>query len=217
MKSSQQWYRHRNAHFMGYFGWFMLATSCYFIIQSMKSSEIDITDNNQCLNELYHAQSINTDLWRVDTIHIGTDYIVMKLPQETVTMVNSPILKSHASVLVAFKQDSITDYSANTILILNLLNGEPNVLPNSEISSENGNKICRREIENSLGCDNKKYDYVMDYNGAPFQVMANNVEMEKTVVIKLILSNIKILRNQPYRIDNRRPRFIVKKSKMDLL
>lgn len=124
-------------------------------------------------------------------------------------MVNPPILKSHAPVLIVFKQDSIVDYYANTIFILNLLNGEPSIMSNSEILSDNGNKMFRREIENRQG-DNNKYDYQMDYNGVPFQVLANNVERQKAMIVEMILKNIKMLRNQPFSTDNRYAKFIVR-------
>lgn len=210
MNANQQVYRHRNTHIIDYFSRLVLAILCCFIFQSMKSSEPVIAGNNQRLNDLDNPQAIVAETWRVDTIHIGTDYIVMKLPQDAVIMVNPPILKSHAPVLIVFKQDSIVDYSANTIFILNLLNGEPSVMPNSEILSDNGNKIFRREIENHRGDNYQSYDYLMDYNGVPFQVMANNVERQKAMIVEIILKNIKILRNQPFSTDNRYAKFIVR-------
>lgn len=209
MKANQQGYRPRNTHIIDYFSRLVLAILCCFIFQSVKSSEPVIAGNNQCLNSLGNPQAIVAETWRVDTIHIGTDYIVMKLPQDAVIMVNPPILKSHAPVLIVFKQDSIVDYYANTIFILNLLNGEPSIMSNSEILSDNGNKMFRREIENRQG-DNNKYAYQMDYNGVPFQVLANNIERQKSMIVEMILKNIKVLRNQPFSTDNRYNKFIVR-------
>lgn len=210
MKSNQQGYRHGNTHIIDYFSRLVLMILCCFIFQSMKLSEPVIAGNNQCLNGLGNPQAIVTETWRVDTIHLGTDYFVMKLPQDAVIMVNHPILKSHVPVLIAFKQDSIVDYYANTIFILNLLNGEPSVMANSELLSDNGNKIFRREIGNHRGDNYQSYDYLMDYNGVPFQVMANNVERQKSMIVEMILNNIKILRDQQFNTDNHFSKFTVR-------
>lgn len=146
--------------------------------------------------------------WRKDTIHIGNRYVILQLPDETITYINEPIQDAHCPIMIMFRDDSIIDYNSN-IFFLNCLRGEPNG-GGGKAEKVFGNEsmlIYRTSTTENL------YHYIAIPQNSPFQIITSDLSADKARLAENILQRVTILENQSYRIDNHYPRFKIRQPK----
>lgn len=143
--------------------------------------------------------------WRTDTIYIGNRYVILQLPDETVTYINEPIQDAHCPIMIMFRDDSIIDYNSN-IFFLNCLCGEPSGGGGNaeKVFGNESMQIYRTTTTEHL------YHYIAIPQNSPFQIITSDLSADKARLAENILQRVTILENQPYRIDNHYPRFKIR-------
>lgn len=155
--------------------------------------------------EIAIPEKVEYGNWRTDTIHIGDYYVILQLPDETVTYINDHIQDTHCPIMIMFRNDSIIDFNSN-IFFLNCLCGEPNGKDrNAEKVYENESVHIYRTTINAY-----LYRYFAIHQRSPFQIITSDLSTDKARLAEKILQRITILENQSYRIDNHYPMFKIR-------